>query len=98
CHGERIAQTERLRHLGWAEWDLVTGQLAWSDEMYRIHERDPTLGPMSIDEIGALTVPEDQPIRVQAAETFARGRTTDVTYRIRVGGRVKHIRGVVDAV
>ena len=97
-HGERIAQTERLGNLGWVEWDLVSGHTAWSDELYRIYDRDPALGPLSNDELSAMTVPEDQPIRLQAARTFAAGQTTDVTYRIRVGGRTKHVRTVVDAV
>ncbi|MCM4078876.1 SpoIIE family protein phosphatase [Paractinoplanes hotanensis] len=95
---ERIAQTERLGQLGWGEADLVTGQIVWSDELYRIYERDPALGPMSSEEQNAVTVPEDEPIRRQAAEGFGRGDTVDVTTRIRVGGRVKHVRSVVDAV
>ncbi|GAA2899572.1 hypothetical protein Acy02nite_60750 [Actinoplanes cyaneus] len=95
---ERIAQTERLGRLGWGEADLVTGQIVWSDELYRIYERDAALGPMSSEEQNALTVPEDEPIRRQAAEGFGRGDTVDVTVRIRVGGRVKHVRTIADAV
>jgi len=95
---ERIAQTERLGQLGWGEADLVTGQIVWSEELYRIYERDPALGPLPSDEQEALTLPEDEPIRRQAAEAFGRGDTVDVTTRIRVGKRVKHVRSVVDAV
>ncbi|MFI7599396.1 SpoIIE family protein phosphatase [Actinoplanes sp. NPDC049681] len=95
---ERIAQTERLGQLGWGEADLVTGQIVWSDELYRIYERDPALGPMPSEEQNALTLPEDEPIRRQAAEGFGRGDTVDITTRIRVGGRIKHVRTVVDAV
>jgi serine phosphatase RsbU (regulator of sigma subunit) len=95
---ERIAQTERLGTLGWGQADLVTGEVVWSDELYRIYQRDPAAGPLSSAEQDALTLPEDQPIRRQAAEAFARGQTIDVTYRIRVGNQVKHVRTVVDAV
>ncbi|WP_433731597.1 PP2C family protein-serine/threonine phosphatase [Actinoplanes sp. CA-051413] len=95
---ERIAQTERLGRLGWGEADLVTGQIVWSEELYRIYERDPSLGPLPSEEQEALTLPEDEPIRRQAAESFGRGETVDVTTRIRVGERVKHVRSVVDAV
>jgi serine phosphatase RsbU (regulator of sigma subunit) len=97
-HSERIAQTERLGKLGWCEWDLISGQLVWSDELYRIYERDPALGPLGTEEASAMVLPEDHQIQVQAAETFTRGETTDVTYRVRVGGRVKHLRFVTDAV
>jgi serine phosphatase RsbU (regulator of sigma subunit) len=95
---ERIAQTERLASLGWGEWDLRTGETTWSAELYRIYERDPALGPMPQEESGALIVPEDQRIRRESAEAFARGETVDMTYRIRIGGRVKHLRAVIDAV
>jgi serine phosphatase RsbU (regulator of sigma subunit) len=95
---ERIAQTERLGSLGWGEADLLTGAVVWSDEMYRIFERDPGLGPLSSEEQDALTLPEDEPLRRAAAEAFGRQQTVDITYRIRVGGRIKHVRGVVDAV
>ncbi|GGQ43058.1 SpoIIE family protein phosphatase [Couchioplanes azureus] len=95
---ERIAQTERLGQLGWGEADLVTGQIVWSDGLYRIYERDAALGPLSSEEQNALTLPEDEPIRRQATEGFGRGDTVDFTTRIRVGGRVKYVRSVVDAV
>lgn len=94
----RIAQTERLGNLGWGEWDLVTGDVVWSDGLYRIYERSPAEGPLPREQSEALTVPEDQPIRREAVTRLGRGETIDVTYRIRVGGRTKHIRSVVDAV
>lgn len=95
---ERIAQTERLASLGWGEWDLLTGHVTWSDEMYRIYEREPSLGPLSLEESSAFILPEDQHVRVESAESFAKGETVDITYRIRIGGRVKHLRAVIDAV
>ena len=95
---DRIAHTERLGNLGWGETDLVTGSVVWSDELYRIYERDPALGPLSGDEQSAMILPEDEPVVRQVTETFGRGETVDVVYRIRIGGRIKHVRGVVDAV
>ncbi len=95
--GERIARTERLGSLGWGEWNLVTDTVVWSDELYRIYERAPADGPMPREESEALTLPEDAPIHRQAAEAFGRGETVDVTTRIRIGDRIKHIRSVVDA-
>jgi serine phosphatase RsbU (regulator of sigma subunit) len=94
---ERIAQTERLGNLGWGEADLVDGRILWSDGLYRIYERDPALGPMPSAEQDALTLPEDEPIRRQATETFGRGETVDMTYRIRIRDRIKHVRSVIDA-
>jgi serine phosphatase RsbU (regulator of sigma subunit) len=95
---ERTAQTERLGNLGWGEADLVSGQIVWSDGLYRIYERDPALGPLTGPEQDALTLPEDEPLRRQAAAGFGRGETVDVTARIRIGDRIKHLRSVIDAV
>jgi serine phosphatase RsbU (regulator of sigma subunit) len=95
---ERIAQTERLGNMGWVEWDLVTDATTWSDGMYRIYERDPADGPMPREESDALVLPEEESVRRQARESFGRGETADAVLRIRVGGRVKHVRAVLDAV
>jgi serine phosphatase RsbU (regulator of sigma subunit) len=95
---ERIAQTERLGNLGWGAADLVTGEIVWSDGLYRIYERDPALGPLTGPEQDALTLPEDEPLRRQAAAGFGRGETIDLTARIRLGDRIKHLRSVIDAV
>jgi serine phosphatase RsbU (regulator of sigma subunit)/anti-sigma regulatory factor (Ser/Thr protein kinase) len=95
---ERMAQTERLGNLGWAEWDLANEQVIWSDGMYRIYERDRSEGPLSNEEAATLVLPDDRPLMIQAGENFAAGLTADLTYRIRVGSRVKHVRLVADAV
>jgi serine phosphatase RsbU (regulator of sigma subunit) len=95
---ERIAQTERLGNLGWGEWDLLSGNVVWSKEMFRIYERDPADGPLRDEEARAVRLPEDEPIHQQAAATFGRGETVDITYRVRIGDRIKHLRSVIDAV
>jgi serine phosphatase RsbU (regulator of sigma subunit) len=94
---DRIAQTERLGNLGWSEWDLVTGQVNWSEQLYRIYERNPADGPLPGDESNEMILPEDDALRVEAAARFAEGDALDVTLRVRVGGRVKHLRTVADA-
>ena len=42
----RLAEAQKMAHIGNWEWDLVTGKAYWSDEMYRIFGRNPQeLGP-----------------------------------------------------
>ncbi|MFC7279758.1 PP2C family protein-serine/threonine phosphatase [Paractinoplanes rhizophilus] len=94
----RVAGTERPATLGWGEWDLITGDIFWSEHLYRIYERDPRLGPLSRDESDALAVPEDAPLIRAALEAFDRAAQVDVTTRVRIGGRVKFLRTVADAV
>jgi serine phosphatase RsbU (regulator of sigma subunit) len=95
---ERVASTERLGNLGWGEWDLVSGEICWSDQLYRIYERDPRLGPLPREESEALILPEDQPLRMAAVAAFERSERVDLTLRVRIGGRVKHLRTVADAI
>jgi serine phosphatase RsbU (regulator of sigma subunit) len=85
-------------HLGWGEWDLITGDIVWSEHLYRIYERDPGLGPLSRADSQALAVPEDATLIREALEAFDRATQIDVTTRMRIGGRVKHLRTVADAV
>jgi serine phosphatase RsbU (regulator of sigma subunit) len=95
---DRIAATEQLGDLGWGEWDLVSGEIQWSAQLYRIHEREPARGPLSNAETEELVVAEDRPLRLAAAEAFDRGERVDVTCRMRINGRVKHLRTVADAI
>ncbi len=95
---DRIAGTERLGNLGWGEWDLVTGEITWSEQLYRIYERDPSLGPLSRAESEAMISDEDEPLRAAALAAFERGERADLTVRVRVGGRIKHLRTVADVI
>ncbi|GAB2603072.1 hypothetical protein Aab01nite_84960 [Paractinoplanes abujensis] len=94
---ERLAGTERLGNLGWGEWDLVSGEVYWSDQLYRIFERDPRLGPPDPGGPDEAGLAEDEPLRAAAKAQLARGDRVDMITRIRVNGRVKHLRTVADA-
>jgi serine phosphatase RsbU (regulator of sigma subunit) len=95
---ERIAQTERLANLGWAEWDLTTGAIEWSDQIYRIYDRDPALGPMAPGEGDDMNDPADNEIRAAVADAFERGEQVDVVTRLRINDKLKYVRTVADAV
>jgi serine phosphatase RsbU (regulator of sigma subunit) len=95
---ERLRQMERLGHLGWVEWDLINDSTMWSDGMYRIFDRNPADGPLPRGTVETWTLPADQPLLRQAAQSFGRGEATDVVTRVRVHGYLKHLRTVADAV
>ncbi|WP_308167443.1 PP2C family protein-serine/threonine phosphatase [Catellatospora tritici] len=92
----RREQTELLGNLGWGETDLTTGAITWSPGMYRIFERDPALGPMSTAEQTAHIVADDQPLRETAWQMLDSGAVSDLTFRIRVGDKIKHMRLLAD--
>ncbi|WP_229074544.1 SpoIIE family protein phosphatase [Actinoplanes sp. DH11] len=95
---DRLDGMEQLGKLGWGEWDLVSGEIYWSPQIYRIYERDPALGPLSQEEADRIAVADDRPLRDAALDAFRRSERVDLITRIRVGNRVKHVRTVADAV
>jgi serine phosphatase RsbU (regulator of sigma subunit) len=95
---ERQAGTERLGNLGWGEWDLAGGHVYWSEQVYRIYERDPALGPLTRAASDALVLAEDEPLHAAALRTLRLQEPVDVTVRVLIGGRVKHLRTVADTV
>ncbi|MEV0461028.1 PP2C family protein-serine/threonine phosphatase [Catellatospora methionotrophica] len=92
----RLAQTETLGSLGWGETDLTTGETTWSPGMYQIFERDPALGPLSRRAQAELVIEEDQPLRETTWQILDSGTISDLTLRVRVGDKVKHLRLVAD--
>jgi PAS domain S-box-containing protein len=90
----RLKETQRLSRLGSWELDVVSQELHWSEEIYRIFEIDPARFGASYDAFLALVHPDDRE-RVHAAyEGSVRARQPyDVSHRLHMqDGRVKHVR------
>ncbi len=69
----RFAEAQRVAHLGSWEWDVASDALRWSEEMFRIHRRPRSLGPM--DETWLQSVHPDDRERVdRRLENLMRGR------------------------
>ncbi|MFJ8691644.1 SpoIIE family protein phosphatase [Streptomyces roseolilacinus] len=103
-HGEaareahRRHRMERLGDLGWAEWNVRTGEVAWSEQTYRIFGRDPTEAPPTCEELPSCVVPEDAPRLAAAVRRLLReGRPLDRTFRIATPAGVRHLRLVAEA-
>ncbi len=108
--GMRIAAEERLRRseaqlaeaqqvaaLGSWEWDIVSSEVTWSPELYRILGRDPDRTPASYEGYFEAIHPSDRPLAEAAIQaTLARGRPLDYECRaVRPDGaeRVIHAQG-----
>ncbi|WP_239132833.1 PP2C family protein-serine/threonine phosphatase [Paractinoplanes durhamensis] len=94
----RTDRTEQLGNLGWAEYDLVTGESRWSPGVYRIFEREPELGPISRAEQAAAIVAEDIGLGEAAWQQMEAGGVSEVTVRFRIGTSTKHLRVLSDVV
>lgn len=87
---ERLRSVQRLGNIGWGEWNLVTNEIDWSDQLYVIFDRDPALGPMSLDEIRASVVGEDLPILQNAVRRMVElGERTDSELHLKAGEQIR---------
>jgi PAS domain S-box-containing protein len=95
-----LARTEGIAHIGSWEWDVATDTVSWSDELFRIFQRDPREGAPSFAEHPAFYHPDDMARLQQAVEAAVTdGTPYELELRaIRKDGatRVCVARGVAD--
>ena len=65
---ERLSLAQRATAMGVFDWDLASGALTWSDEIYRLHGLAPDTPP-TYERWLAAVHPDDRP----SAEAFGRG-------------------------
>src|SRR5262249_41193604 len=86
---------ERLSLTGTFWWRVPTGEIRWSDQVYRIFEIDRNV-PVTLDLIATRLHPDD----IQAFQQVVEGARTDATdfeYEVRLlmpGGAIKHLHMV----
>ncbi|MFF5448795.1 PP2C family protein-serine/threonine phosphatase [Streptomyces sp. NPDC012888] len=95
----RLMVMQRLGRMGWANWDLVRGEIAWSDEVYTVFGRDRSLGPLGLEELPGHAVREDLPALGEVVRRLLReGGSADHSFRITTpGDGVRYVRIVAEA-
>ncbi|MCB0177961.1 MAG: PAS domain S-box protein [Anaerolineae bacterium] len=101
CESEKkLAEAERIAHVGYWEYDLETDRLIWSDETYRILGLRPQERILSLTQFVELIHPEDRQ-RVDQAITKVLSQDTpryDAEYRIIwPNGEVRYVHSQGDA-
>ena len=91
-----LTEAQRRAHIGNWAFDPAKGFEYWSDELFRIHDLDPSQGPPDFEQYLATVHPQD---RESMASLMKRmlldGSGFDVTKRIvRKGGEVRYVRCV----
>ncbi|MFF0744614.1 PP2C family protein-serine/threonine phosphatase [Streptomyces sp. NPDC004111] len=77
------APASLLTRVGSAEWNLLTDQVSWSDELYEIFGRAPAGGPLSLDELPSMLLPEDQCLLTgMVTDCLVDGKPLDGEFRI----------------
>ncbi|WNF25439.1 SpoIIE family protein phosphatase [Streptomyces sp. C11-1] len=92
-----------LNRVGSAEWNLLTDEVSWSDELYGIFGRPHGSPPLSLDDMPSVLLADDQPLlTAMVTGCLVDGRPMDGEFRIvRPDGRTRtlHMTGepVLDA-
>ena len=90
--GALLAEGERLSLTGTFWWRVATGEITWSDQVYRIFDFDRS-APVTLERIGSRLHPEDIDVFQQVLDR-ARADAADFEYEIRLqmpGGPVKYL-------
>ena len=69
----RLADAQRVAHLGYWERDLDTDTLSWSAETFRIYEMTHREGPLARSEVWPRVHPDDRSRLIEAADEALRG-------------------------
>jgi PAS domain-containing protein len=84
---------QRLGNLGCGVWEPATGAGHWSEQVYAIFGRDPAEGPLPLDRLAAVVVPEDVPLTAHLVATLFDGREpVDSEIHIRRGEETRELR------
>lgn len=96
---QRLADVQRLGNLGWANWNLHTQEISWSEQTYAVLGRESAERPLDLDRLPDLAVPEDAGSLSRAIRNLVRhARPCDMPFRIPAAGGVRHLRLVAEAV
>ncbi len=72
-----------LRRVGSAEWNLLTDEVSWSDELFAMFGRQPSDGPLTLDELPSLILAEDQErLATMVTDCLVDGRPIDGEFRV----------------
>ncbi|WP_107069390.1 SpoIIE family protein phosphatase [Streptomyces durhamensis] len=94
-----LSDVQRLGNLGWANWNLLTQEISWSEQAYSVLGRSGGQQPLGLERLPELALPEDAgPLAHAIAELVRHARPFDVPFRIDTPAGVRHLRLVAEAV
>lgn len=90
---QRLNDAQRTSHVGNWEFDLVSGELVWSDETFRIFEIDKACFGASYDAFMAMIHPDDrQAVSAAYAQSLETRQPYAIDHRLKLpDGRIKFV-------
>jgi len=89
---QRLREAQSLAHIGNWEADLTTGELFWSEEIFRIFGLDPASFTPTVDSFRAAVHPDDLELVLACERRSAKTGIHDLVHRIiRPDGTVRYV-------
>lgn len=91
---DQLREAQRIGRMGHWEWDISSGHLHWSPEIYHLFGLDPEGEPLTYERFLERVHPEDRgKLSAAVDEAVATGRQTEVVHRILLpDGTVRYMR------
>jgi PAS domain S-box-containing protein len=89
-----LAAAQRIAHMGSWEWNIQTGELRWSEGLYRIYGIDPKDPVPSMETFAGFIHPDDRGlVSSQIEQVTTKGASVTFDFRIiATDGSVHHLR------
>src|SRR5258708_2620551 len=93
-----LSEAQKLSQTGSFGWDVLSGEISWSDETFRIFEYDRAIKP-TLELVLERIHPEDRDFVQQAIEHAINEKTDfDMEHRLQMpDGSVKHVHAIARA-
>jgi diguanylate cyclase (GGDEF)-like protein/PAS domain S-box-containing protein len=90
---QNLLESQRIAHIGNWNFDILTRQITWSEEMFHIFGLEVSLGEPSFEELVEMIHPEDQEHHQQVLDrSLTMGEYFDIEYRlIRPDGELRYL-------
>jgi diguanylate cyclase (GGDEF)-like protein/PAS domain S-box-containing protein len=93
-HKESLAKAQEIAGLGSWDWNIVTGELHWSDEIFRIFGITPQAFPATYEAFLSYIHPDDRQKVIDAVNSSIANRTSyDIAHRVlRHNGEIRFVK------
>jgi PAS domain S-box-containing protein len=92
-----LRKAQELAQVGSWEFEVDSGTLRWSDQIFVILGRDPALGPPAFDEYMELVHPDDREcMQIAARDAIEKALPNDVQYRIATRRGERLVRSIAE--
>ncbi|MDQ1251769.1 MAG: hypothetical protein QG646_880 [Euryarchaeota archaeon] len=78
----RLNEAQKMAHIGFWDWDLITDEMYWSDEMYRIFGYMPRESSSYYNNILCRIHPDDRDYVYSTVKRWKNGKLHDIDHRI----------------